>query len=122
MQGSAPGERRGGRQKGTPNKNTMKHAADMAIVQRKVAAVLPRAFQGDALAFLVAIYKDPTQEASMRIDAARAALPYEKPRLAAVEARVREDDHIPLAERLKAYARKDAIAASEGKVVEMGKK
>ena len=43
------------------------------------------AFRGDAHALLICIYKDPNQPLAVRIDCAKAALPYEKPRLAAVE-------------------------------------
>jgi hypothetical protein len=46
--------------------------------------MIPDAFAGDAHAFLVAVYKDPKFDHHTRQDAARAALPYEKPRLQAV--------------------------------------
>jgi hypothetical protein len=43
------------------------------------------AFDGDAHAFLMAIYKDATQPIVSRMDAAKAAIGYEKPRLAAID-------------------------------------
>ena len=47
-------------------------------------AIPPDAFAGDAHAFLVAVYKNPRIDHHTRQDAAKAALPYEKPRLQAV--------------------------------------
>jgi hypothetical protein len=49
------------------------------------AARDPDGFAGDARALLMSIYRDPRQPISLRIDAAKAALPFERPRLAAVE-------------------------------------
>jgi hypothetical protein len=49
------------------------------------------------------LYKEPAQETAVCIDAAKAALPYEKPRLAPIEPQRTPHDHVPLAERLKAY-------------------
>ena len=46
------------------------------------------AFDGDAHALLVAIYKDPAQPIALRLDAAKAAISFEKPRLAALKADV----------------------------------
>src|SRR5437899_6386885 len=54
----------------------------MAIA--RVGETIPNAFAGDAHALLVAVYKDPRQDLHTRLDAAKAALPYEKPRLQAV--------------------------------------
>src|SRR5437773_2759704 len=113
------GKKTGGRKKGSPNKRTKARVGAAKAVAEQLAAVIPEAFGGDAHAYLIAIYKDPRQETSVRIDAAKAALPYEKPRLAPVEARRASDDHIPLVERLKAYARDEAIEGSGGNVVEL---
>jgi hypothetical protein len=46
------------------------------------------AFEGDAHALLVTIYKDPTHPIDLRLDAAKAAIAFEKPRLAALKADV----------------------------------
>jgi hypothetical protein len=85
MRGSAPGERRGGRQRGTPNRRTLALAQAQAETTVKIAAALGSdAFNGDALAFLQAIYKDRTQAVELRLNAARHAVAYERPRLAAI--------------------------------------
>jgi len=79
----------GGRKRGTPNKRTVARERAVTVAARKITAALGHdAFQGDAHALLMAVYKDPHQPAELRIDAARAAIGYEKPRLAAVEAKV----------------------------------
>ena len=81
--GSKPGEHRGGRQKGTPNKRTQSRELAIVEASRKIeAAVGEGAFKGDAHALLVAVYKDPSHEWELRLDAAKAAVAYEKPRLA----------------------------------------
>ena len=46
----------------------------------------PDAFEGDALGLLQLIYKNISWPIELRIDAARAAIPYERPRLSAVTA------------------------------------
>ena len=79
------------------------------------------AFEGDALAYLTSIYKDPAKPKNLRIDAAKTAIRYERAALAAVE-RAPESDFVPLAERLQAYARRDAIEASAAKVLDLRKK
>src|SRR5947209_2847860 len=61
----------------------LEHAAE---VVEAVGAVIPEAFAGDAHAFLVALYKDPRVDPLARKDAAKAALPYEKPRPVTVTA------------------------------------
>ena len=50
-----------------------------------LAKVIPDAFDGDAHALLMAIYKDPAQPMDMRIAAAGKAIRYEKPALAQIE-------------------------------------
>jgi hypothetical protein len=45
-------------------------------------------FHGDAHALLMTVYKDLKQPIGLRIEAAKAALPYEKPRLASIENKV----------------------------------
>ncbi len=70
------------------------------------------AFQGDALAYLVSIYKDPTKPDDVRIDAAKAAIRYERAPFAPAE-HVVDRDFVPLHERLKAYAARDAAAISK---------
>lgn len=43
------------------------------------------AFEGNALDLFQMVYKDPRLPDDMRLDAARCALPYESPRLTAIE-------------------------------------
>jgi hypothetical protein len=79
------GQRYGGRQKGTPNKRTRRRAEAMQEAAKKIAAAIPDAFEGDSHALLGSIYKDPSQPIQLRLDAAKAAIAYERPRLAATE-------------------------------------
>jgi hypothetical protein len=89
MRGSSPGERRGGRKCGTKNKRTLARERAQAETAVKITEALGAdAFEGDAHAFLTAIYKDVAQPIGLRMDAAKAAIGYEKPRLAAVEGKV----------------------------------
>lgn len=53
-----------------------------------IAAVIPGAFDGDAHALLMAVYRDPAQEWALRVQAASKAIGYEKPALSSVEAKV----------------------------------
>ncbi len=86
MRGSKQGERRGGRQRGAKNKKTLAREQAQAISAEKIEAALgASAFEGDAHALLMAVYKDPLQPIGLRLDAAKAAISYEKPRLAAIE-------------------------------------
>jgi hypothetical protein len=86
MSGSGPGERRGGRQPGTPNKRTEALARAQAEASERVTQALgPDGFQGDALSFLQLIYRDTSQATETRLHAARIAVGYERPRLAAVQ-------------------------------------
>lgn len=84
--GSKPGERRGGRKKGSPNKRTVERAHAVAQAAEKIEAILgPTGFQGDAHALLMLVYKSDESPLSMRVTCAIAALPYEKPRLASIK-------------------------------------
>lgn len=71
--GSRPGERRGGRVAGTPNRKT----AD------KVAAI--EASGLTPLDYLLSVMRDDDLDREARVDAAKAAAPYVHARLAAVE-------------------------------------
>jgi hypothetical protein len=66
--GSKPGERRGGRQRGTPNKNTaLKNAVLCA------AAGNPNA---SALDFMLGLMRDPNLPTDLRIEMATAVAPF----------------------------------------------
>ena len=83
--GAAPGERRGGRVKGTPNKKTMALSNAVLEANRKIGELLPAEFKGDAHALLMYIYKDEAAPLDKRLAAASAAIGYEKHKLAAVQ-------------------------------------
>ena len=79
----------GGRKRGTKNKRTTERERALAETAVKITQALgASAFDGDAHALLTAIYKDAVQPIELRMDAAKAAIGYEKPRLAAVEGKV----------------------------------
>ena len=91
MAGSLKGERRGGRQRGTPNRRTVALEAAQAEASERVTQALgPAAFDGDALSFLQLIYRDATQAVETRLHAAKAAIAYETPRLAAMTLDVKQ--------------------------------
>lgn len=98
--GSAPGERRGGRQKGTQNKRNAAAAAAMVAVGKTLAEVVPDAFAGDSHALLIAVYKNSTLPLGVRIDAAKAAIRYERPALATVAHTGRDGGPINLSLRV----------------------
>jgi hypothetical protein len=81
--GSAPGERRGGRRKGIPNRRTV--LFEQAIVKAAVSG------DGDAVDFLTRIYEDPKIPLSVRIDCAKVVAPFQRPRLTAVTDRDGKD-------------------------------
>jgi hypothetical protein len=124
--GSRPGERRGGRQRGTPNKKTL----------LKNAAIAAAAAKGEVspLDFLIAVMRDSNTPFDLRIKVAMAALPYVHAKLESsapgisaerlrqvndgcsidiVEARALRDDHKRLTEliQLKPFGQK--LSASE---------
>lgn len=93
------GKKTGGRQKGTPNKRNTQ-----LLEQRDKAALIlektiPNAFKGDAHTYLMAIYKDPAVDKAIRLDAAKAAAPYEKSKLASTE--LKGDPENPVQHRLR---------------------
>lgn len=73
MSGSKPGERRGGRKAGTPNKATAAKAAEVAA-----SGLTP-------LDYMLSIMRDEENPKDMRLDAANKAAPFVHPKLAAVE-------------------------------------
>ena len=83
--GSRPGERRGGRQAGTKNKRTKELERATAVAAEAIADAIPEAFAGDAHAFLMTVYKDPSHPLPVRLDAAGKAIRFEKPALAQIE-------------------------------------
>ncbi|NPD66056.1 hypothetical protein HN018_19545 [Lichenicola cladoniae] len=93
------------------NVRTAAREKAMSEVAQKIQDVLgDEAFTGDAHAFLVAIYKDPTRDMELRIDAAKAAVRFEKPALASSTVEVRDplanmtDDQLLVLQRIAAAA------------------
>ena len=75
MPGSKPGERRGGRIAGTPNKATTKRQAEIAA-----SGLTP-------LEFMLNVMRESERDVMVRLEAAKAAAPYVHPKLASVEVR-----------------------------------
>jgi hypothetical protein len=73
-----------GRPPGSKNKKTL----EMEAATRKAVADIDGAFEGDAHAFLQAVYKNPDVPLEIRIAAAGRALRVEKPVLSAAHNRV----------------------------------
>jgi hypothetical protein len=109
-----------GRPKGAKNKRTAEREAATKEIAAQIEKSVGGAFEGDALAYLMSVYKDPLKPENLRIDAAKAAIRYERPALAPV-AQAPESDFVPLAERLAYYERRDAIEEGESKVAELKK-
>ena len=77
-----------GRPPGSPNKRTTAIKEAVAKAADRLEAEIPNAFVGDAHAFLVSIYKDPTQPIELRMEAAGKAIRFEKPALAAAQVKI----------------------------------
>lgn len=74
-----------GRAKGTPNKFSLAKKRAKEKAAKKIEAVIDDAYPHNAHALLVAVYKDPKNDLPIRLDAAKAAIGYEVPRLTAVD-------------------------------------
>jgi hypothetical protein len=95
----------GGRKAGTRNRRTIAlQTATAAAAEQIKTALGPDAFDGDAHALLASIYRDPRQPIGLRLDAAKAAIAYERPRLAAIETKVVDDLDGLTTEELKKIA------------------
>jgi hypothetical protein len=82
-----------GRPKGSSNSVLAREKMKAAAIAKKKGEDAIRAknlepFDGDELAYLVSIYKDGDYSPEMRMQAAQAAAPYERPRLSSVDAKV----------------------------------
>jgi hypothetical protein len=71
------------------------------------------------LDYLLSVVRDRRCDAFMRLQAARAAAPYCHARLSPAPEQSAVSDHIPLADRVAYYLRRDTIASSYGKVVDL---
>lgn len=88
-----------GRPKGASNKVTIARRAEIAKVAQQIEESLPDgAFTGDAHALLMTVYKNVAYPIDVRLDAAKAAVSYEKPRLQAVEMKAQIDASIEVSQ------------------------
>src|ERR1700730_5071209 len=79
-----------GRPKRAKSTRTIEREAAMQEAAKKAAEALGvEAFDGDAHALLMMIYKNTAHPIELRVDAAKAAIGYEKPRLATVDNNLR---------------------------------
>lgn len=78
-----PRKKSGGRTKGVGNKNNKKKLiAEAAEKAQKLLGDQEGIFEGNALAYLMSIYKNPAIEMHTRMDAAKTAINFESARLA----------------------------------------
>jgi hypothetical protein len=94
--GSRPGERRGGREKGTPNKRTAALRAAL-LAEFELSG-------GTPLAALLSVMRNPALPLRLRFDAAKKAAPFCHPKLAPIQAPGGKVD-VGLAARLGRYKR-----------------
>lgn len=90
--GSAPGERRGGRQKGTPNAKTAERKAEIAA-----GGEMP-------LDYMLRVMRDPTVDHDRRDDMAKASAKFVHPALASTDNTHKHDVADPLAALLERIA------------------
>jgi hypothetical protein len=74
-----------GRPPGARNRKTLETEQATVEAAAIISEVIPNAFDGDAHALLMTVYKDPLKEWPLRVDAAKAAIRYEKPALASAQ-------------------------------------
>lgn len=76
-----------GRPKGSKNLHTLAREEKVEQAAAEIAGALGlQHFEGDAHALLMLVYKDAAQPLDLRLDAAKAAIGYEKPKLSSVDA------------------------------------
>jgi len=73
-----------GRPKGAKNQRTVAVEQAMQVMAEKLKQVVPDAFEGDGVAYLQTVYRDPHQPTELRMDAAARAARFERPTLAAI--------------------------------------
>lgn len=78
-----------GRPKGAKNKHTREREEILEQTATEIAEALGLdGFTGDAHALLMLVYKNSGIPMDLRLDAAKAAIGYEKPKLSSVDAKV----------------------------------
>lgn len=111
-----------GRPPGAQNKLTVERMAKVEEAAQAISEALPNAFTGDAHTLLMLVYKDANQAMNVRIDAAKAAIGFEKPRLGSTNVTMddkRTAEQFTDAE-LEAYVRASSRRASETEESEAG--
>jgi hypothetical protein len=84
--GSRPGA---GRPKGRKNNATIKREEAMKAAADRLGGQFE-----DGLAFLVAVYNDETMPLDVRVDCAKAAAPFQRPKLSSVEATGKDGERL----------------------------
>lgn len=80
------GKRAGaGRKKGSKSGTTIRREEQLRAASELISKSIENVFDGDSHALLMAVYRNQDLPLDVRLDAAKAAIGYEKPRLAAVE-------------------------------------
>ena len=87
----------------------MKHAVVEAV------GALPDAFEGDSYAFLATVYKNQALPLGVRLDAAKTAIAYERPRLANVAMVTRPLDQLSDEEFFRAWDSVASFLAQHGR-------
>lgn len=78
-----------GRKPGSKSARTKEREAQLETVAKAAEKILGEgAFEGDAHALLILTYKDANLALDVRLDAAKAAIPYEKPKLQSIDQNV----------------------------------
>lgn len=76
-----------GRPKGSKNRHTVEREEKVEKTAAEIADALGlQGFDGDAHALLMLVYKNAEIPMDLRLDAAKAAIGYEKPKLSSVDA------------------------------------
>ena len=107
--GSKPGERRGGRKKGTPNKFIAKLQDTLAKAAQQ--------YDSEALQTLVDIMNDATATAASRVRCAEMIL--ERGHGKPAPWQEQKSEVAPFAERIEWYMKRDEYEASADKVVQL---
>jgi hypothetical protein len=76
-----------GRPKGAKNQRTVAVEQAMQAVAEKLKQAVPEAFEGDGIAYMQSVYRDPSFPQELRLDAAAKAARFERPTLAAIAVR-----------------------------------
>ena len=104
-----------GRPPGGKNQRTREVEAAMKVVAAQFVEAVPDVFQGDGVAFLQTVYKNPALPLIVRLDAAAKAARFERPMLSASNVRVIRDVKDLTDEELQRIA---ATPLIEGEAIE----